>query len=384
MSEESPPPAATTVAADAPSRRTSLRRVVGCTLGKAWNDDIFSHSAQAAFWQTLSLPPLFLGLLGLLGYVGDRLGPSVVEDIERGIVDIAGRVFAPEVVDQIIEPTASSILTTGRADIVSIGFLIALFAGSSATASLVDSITHAHNQKLVRHPVWQRIFSLFLYLLGLIVAVVTLPIVALGPDLLGRVLPLAWQPTAASAISSFYYPGTALVLVLALTTLYKLALPNSLPWWRLLPGALLAMLVFLASATGLRYYILLVTSTGYTYGALATPIAFLLVAFLLGFAIILGAELNNALEEVWPARLTRRQRRLKRLLSMRRIAARGATAASAAARAASASATAARVAAARAGPPAPRDPPAVEARLPTNGTATRAAARPPEPAKARE
>jgi membrane protein len=385
---ESPPPAAI-AAADAPTRRRGLRRVTGRTLGKAWEDDIFSHSAQAAFWQTLSLPPLFLGLLGLLGYVGDRLGPSIVEDIERGIVDIAGRVFAPEVVDQIIEPTATSILTTGRADIVSIGFLIALFAGSSATASLVDSITHAHRQKLVRHPVWQRIFSLILYLFGLVVAVVTLPIVALGPDLLGRVLPVAWQPTAASFISSFYYPGTALVLVLALTTLYKLALPHSLPWWRLLPGALLAMLVFLASATGLRYYILLVTSTGYTYGALATPIAFLLVAFLLGFAIILGAEVNNAVEEVWPSRPTRRQRRLKRLLSMRRIAARAASAGAAAAgaaaaRAASASAAAARVASARVGPPAPRDPPPVEARLPRNGTSARTATGPPQAAEATE
>jgi membrane protein len=226
--------------------------------------------------------------------------------------------------------------------------------------------------------VWQRIFSLFLYLFGLVVAVVTLPIVALGPDLLGRVLPVAWQPTAASFISSFYYPGTALVLVLALTTLYKLALPHSLPWWRLLPGALLAMLVFLASATGLRYYILLITSTGYTYGALATPIAFLLVAFLLGFAIIIGAELNNAVEEVWPSRPTRRQRRLKRLLSMRRIAARAASAsaaAGAAARAASASAAAARVASARATAPAPRDPPPVEGTLPADRVSTNGAAK---------
>jgi membrane protein len=317
----SSPPSGAGPAPDAPTRRSGLRRVVGRTLGKAWDDDIFSHSAQAAFWQALSLPPLFLGLLGSLGYVGGWFGPGIVDEIERGIVDIARRVFAPEVVDEIIEPTATSILTIGRADLVSIGFLIALFAGSSATASLVDSITHAHGQKLVRHPVWQRVFSLFLYLLGLVVAVIGLPIVALGPDLLSRVLPLSWQPTAASLIATFYYPATALVLVLVLTTLYKLALPNSLPWSRLLPGALLAMLVFLASASGLRFYILLVTSTGYTYGALATPIAFLLVAFLLGFAIILGAHLNNAVEEVWPSRPTRRQRRLQRLLSMRRIAA---------------------------------------------------------------
>ncbi len=312
-SDESPSPAAAT-----PAR--GVRRVVRRTLSKAWGDDIFSHSAQAAFWQALSLPPLFLALLGSLGYVGVWFGPATVQVVEEGIVRFSRRVFTPEVVDQIIAPTADSILTNGRADIVSVGFVIALWAGSSAVASVVDSITDAHGQKLVRHPVWQRIFSLLIYLFALVVAVFTLPIIALGPNLLPQVLPESWRPTASSIIDAFYYPGAGLLLVLVLTTLYKVALPRSLPWRRLLPGALLAMAVFIASTTGLRVYIAVLLSTGYTYGALATPIAFLLFGFLLGLAIVLGAQLNNAVEEVWPARPTRRQRRLRRLLSMRRIA----------------------------------------------------------------
>ena len=34
---------------------------------------------------------------------------------------------------------------------------------------------------------------------------------------------------------------------------------------------------------------------------MATPIAFLLFAFFLGFAIMVGAELNAAIQEEWPA-----------------------------------------------------------------------------------
>jgi membrane protein len=59
--------------------------------------------------------------------------------------------------------------------------------------------------------------------------------------------------------------------------------------------------VFLIATFGLRVYLTWITSTGYTYGALATPIAFLLFAFFLGFAIMLGAELNAAIQEQWPA-----------------------------------------------------------------------------------
>src|SRR3712207_7087635 len=64
-------PAPPAPAATAP-RRSPWRRLLGRTLGNAWDDDIFSESAAAAFWQTLSLPPLLLGLFGILGYVGGR------------------------------------------------------------------------------------------------------------------------------------------------------------------------------------------------------------------------------------------------------------------------------------------------------------------------
>ena len=308
-----------------------VRRVISLTLGKAWDDDIFSHSAQAAFWQALSLPPLFLALLGSLGYVGGWFGPETVQLVDDAIIDLARRVFTAEVVDEIIAPTANDILNQGRADVVSVGFVVSLWAGSSAVASIVDSITHAHDQKLIRNPVWQRIFSLLIYLFALVVAIFTLPILVLGPDLLPTVLPDSWRPVAEQVIQATYYPVTGLLLVGVLTTLYKLALPHSPPWWRLLPGALLAMVVFIASTTGLRVYIALLVSSGYTYGALATPIAFLLFGFLLGLSIVLGAHFNHALEVVWPSRTAPGERRSERLRAAAkrgtdRVTGRGATA----------------------------------------------------------
>lgn len=296
--------------------RATVPRVVGRTLGNAWDQDIFSHSAQAAFWQALSLPPLFLALLGSLGYVGEWFGPDTVRVVEEGIVTFTRQVFTPEVVDEIIAPTAASILGTGRADVVSVGFVIALWAGSSAVASLVDSITEAHGQKLVRHPVWQRIFSLLVYLVALVLAIFTLPVIALGPELLTALLPVTWQAGVTTLIAALYYPAVGLVTVAILTALYRLALPHTLPFRRLLPGALLAMVVFVASATGLRVYIAVLTSTGYTYGALATPIAFLLFGFLLGLSVVLGAHLNNAVEDAWPSRPVPAPRRMERLRAL--------------------------------------------------------------------
>jgi len=295
-------------------------RLLARTLKKAWQGNLFSEAAEAAFWQTLSFPPLLLGLLGSMGYLGDWLGPEVVSQVKEKIIGFCRTIFSRDVVSGVIEPTVDQILTTGKGEIVSIGFVISLWAGSSAMSSFVDAITVAHDQYGVRNEVWQRIFALLLYMASLVLLIVGLPVLALGPDLLTQFLPTSWQNTVSYWIGVFYYPGLAVLLILALATLYKLSLPRKLPWHRLVPGAVLAMAVFLLSSIGLRLYIQWITTTGYTYGALATPIAFLLFAYFIGLAITIGAYFNSAIQDMWPARMTRRQRRRWRRLEMERTA----------------------------------------------------------------
>jgi membrane protein len=97
--------------------------------------------------------------------------------------------------------------------------------------------------------------------------------------------------------------------------LYRVALPEPLPSHRLIFGAALASVAFVIATLGLRIYLRYITGTGYTYGALATPIAFLLFAFFGGFAIMLGAEFNAAIQEEWPAPRTHAHRLRRWLVS---------------------------------------------------------------------
>ncbi|MEC3953922.1 YihY/virulence factor BrkB family protein [Nocardia sp. CDC153] len=289
----------------AATRWGRIRQLVVHVAVKAWNDSIFNKSASAAFWQTLSLAPLLLGLLGSLGYVGHWFGPNTVSVVQAKILSFARKAFSPNVVDTLVQPTVNDVLQRGHGGVVSVGFVLSLWAGSSAMATFVDAITAAHGQATARHPVWQRIFALLLYVAFLIIAVLVLPLIALGPTLIGRVLPHAWREPGLRLIDAFYYPGTGLLLIVGLTFLYKTALHRTLPWHRLFGGALVAGVFFMAASEGLRRYLAWVTKTGISYGALATPIAFLLFTFFLGFAIILGAEFNASVQEFWPARATR-------------------------------------------------------------------------------
>lgn len=270
------------------------------TLSKSWDDSIFSEAAQAAFWSALSLPPLLLGLLGSLAYIAPLFGLDTLPVIEERLVSMAHSFFSPSVVDEIIEPTIADIDKGARGEVVSLGFVISLWAGSSAVSAFVDSVVEAHGQTALRHPVRQRFFALFLYVVMLVVVIATAPFVALGPRKIAEFIPDSWG----RALHFGYYPALLIALLLTITVLYRVALPRPLPSHRLILGSALATVVFLVATLGLRVYLTWITGTGYTYGALATPIAFLLFAFFGGFAIMLGAELNAAVQEQWPASVT--------------------------------------------------------------------------------
>jgi membrane protein len=279
-----------------PSRH-HLWRIVKRTLSKSWDDSIFAESAQAAFWCALSLPPLLLGMLGSLAYVAPLFGPETLPTIQQRLISTANTFFSPNVVNEIIEPTVRDIMAGARGEVVSLGFVISLWAGSSAVSAFLDSIVEAHDQTPLRHPVRQRFYALGLYVVMLVGVIVSAPFIALGPIKIAHYVPDSWD----YALSWGYYPVLFLGLVVAVTFLYRVSLPKPLPSHRLVLGSVLAAAVFLITTLGLRVYLTWITATGYTYGALATPIAFLLFAFFLGFAIMIGAELNAAVQEEWPA-----------------------------------------------------------------------------------
>ncbi len=289
--------------------RHRWRKVAARTLSKAWSDSLFGMSSQAAFWSALSTAPLLLALLGSVGYVARWFGPDTIGKVKDQVDYFLHNIFNQEVATNLVGNTVSTILANGQADVVSVGFVISLWAGSSAMSAFVESITIAYCQHEVRHPVAERFFALGLYLGALFAGVLLLPVLAIGPEALPRVFPRSWQDEVSTIVTIAYFPGLIIGLVLLLATLYKLAPKHRHAWKRGLPGALLAAVVFLVASYGLRLYLAYVYSHGLTYGALAVPITFLLFYYFIAMAIIIGAQFNNALLEYYPPRVSKRERR---------------------------------------------------------------------------
>lgn len=291
-----------------PALMTGLS-VIRATIANAWRHRVLGLSAEAGFWQLLSLPAALLGVLGTIGYFADTIGQNTVKTLEQSILNAAGNVVNPSSVNTLVKPTVEAVLYGGKAEIVSVGFVLSLWSGSSAIATYVNTISIAYGQRDGRSAVRSRLLSLALYIVALIAGVVILPLLVVGPTDIDRIPWITAHQTLAHLISITYWPIVGGLSVLALAGLYRVAPPRPARWRAGLPGALVAVLLWFGGSIGLRTYVAFTFRRTAAYGALGAPVAILLFFYITALAVLLGAELNAEIGRRMAARIPADPRR---------------------------------------------------------------------------
>jgi membrane protein len=252
-------------------------------------------AAEAGFFALLSLPPLLLGLVGSIGYFQGILGADVVADVQNRIIELSRTVLSDKSVQETIVPTLQDVFRGGRFDLVSVGFVLALWSGSRALNVYVDTITIMYGLSGRRGIIRTRLLSFTLYLVGLLLSILVVPLVLAGPALVDRTL-----PSSVEVLNALYWPVVVIVTVVFLTSLYHVAVPVRSPWWRDTPGALLALVFWIVGSGVLRFVIQKSVGGPSIYGPLATPIVVLIWLYVLAIAVLIGAALNAAIDRRWP------------------------------------------------------------------------------------
>ncbi|MFI8262032.1 MULTISPECIES: YihY/virulence factor BrkB family protein [unclassified Streptomyces] len=257
---------------------------------------ILGLAAEAAFFTLLSLPPLFLGLLGLLGYVDGWTGGTFVASIEENILNAVGTVLSDRGVNDIAKPMLDDVTKAGRPDLISLGFAFALWSGSRAVNVFIDTITVMYGLDGQRGIVKTRLLSFLLYVVALVIGAVVLPLMVAGPDAVVR-----WVPWSTEVIAVLYWPIVTLLSIAFLTTLYHVSVPVRSPWIEDVPGALVALAMWVLGSFLLRIYLTNTVEGPTIYGSLAAPVAVLLWIGVSAFAVLVGAAVNAAIDRVWPS-----------------------------------------------------------------------------------
>jgi membrane protein len=281
-------------------------RLVRSTAVAAFRYRVTGLAAEAAFFALLSLPPLVIGLVGTMGHFRGALGEPVINEIRSWVIDKSGTVLTGPAVDSVVVPLVDDVIKGGRVDIVSISFLISLWAGSRALNVYVDTITIAYGLSGIRGIVRTRLRAFILYLIGILIMIVVIPLLMAGPTLVRRAL-----PAAAGFVQLFYWPVVVILSILFLALLYHMSVPVRTSWWREVPGAVVALVIWILGSFVLRFYLAGSLSGVSVYGSLAASIALLAWLYVAALAVLIGAALNAEIDKMWPSADTARARAIR-------------------------------------------------------------------------
>ncbi|TQN31883.1 membrane protein [Haloactinospora alba] len=276
-------------------RTGKLVLLLGRTVRSVVRARVVGLAAESAFFSLLSLPALLLGLLGTLGHLSPLLGEDTVQEIRVWMLDLAETVLTARTVDRMVAPLVDDFLRGAQGGLLSVTFVVSLWSGSRAMNVFIDAITIAYGLDGLRGYIRQRALAFLTYLGGLLFALVMLPVLVAGPDVIRDLL-----PEAAGYLRFAYWPVVGGLSVLALVLLYTLSVPVRTPVLRHLPGALLAMVILVAGSGALRLYLDASFGRVTIYGSLTAPIAILAWLWVMALAVLIGTTLNAEMDAIWP------------------------------------------------------------------------------------
>ncbi|WP_250305810.1 YihY/virulence factor BrkB family protein [Streptomyces sp. A 4/2] len=278
------------------SKRKMAWLLLKDTVNSCMEYRILGLAAEAAFFTLLSLPPLLLSLIALLGYVDGWTDTHTVFSLEQNLLHASRTILSDRGVHDFATPLLEDVTHGKRPDIVSIGFAFALWSGSRAVNVFIDTITVMYGLDGRRGIVMTRLLSILLYVVALVIGAVVLPLAVAGPD---RVV--EFVPGGEQLVAFLYWPVVILLSIAFLTTLYHVSVPVRSPWVEDIPGALVALAMWFVGSFLLRIYLTSTVEGPTIYGSLAAPVAVLLWIGVSAFAVLAGAAVNAAIDRVWPS-----------------------------------------------------------------------------------
>jgi membrane protein len=254
-----------------------------------YQDDCLGWAGELAFFWFLALFPALLFVVALAGSLP-------VQHLIDVVVGSLARV-APGDVLVLVREQLVQIAQGPPRGLLTLSLLGALWSSSSAMTAIIDTLNQAYHVREGRS--WWRVRLLAVGLTVVLFAftLIAVALVMIGPTLaeylensLGVPRRFAWLWAIAE------WPLVFGLIVTALGWVYYFAPDVRRRWAWITPGSIAATLLWILASLGFKWYAGHFGEYQQTYGAIGGVIVALLWLYASGLAILIGAELNAAIE----------------------------------------------------------------------------------------
>jgi membrane protein len=289
MKETDVPDRAGPPAAARPRRLTPWRLVQSVTAGVLEHQSMGS-AAQIAYFLLFATFPFLLTLASLLAFLP-------IPDLMDWLLRLLGEVVPPAAVD-LMRDSVERLVTRQRSGLLSVGIVVSVWAAANAVEAFMQGLNRVYGLREHR-PFWKTRGIAILLAVGVSLFTV-LGLLALW---FGSQVSHWWAgrgglgPLPVQVWDVARWPLVLLLLIGAIDQLYFVGPAVRQRWRWVTPGAIVAVLGWVAASLGFSAYVRHFGSYNATYGSIGAVIILLTWMYLTAFFVLLGAEINAAAGE---------------------------------------------------------------------------------------
>jgi membrane protein len=277
------------VATDLRRRRRSPWRFAHQVAAGVLDHQSMGSAAQIAYYLLFATFPLLLSLASLLAFLPI---PHLVDWLLRLLATII-----PTAAVELMRDSLRHMLSYQHSGLFSISLLVTVWAAANAVESVMQGLNRVQSLREDR-PFWRtRLIAILLA-----VGVSFLTVLGLLALWFGSQVSRWWDvrgglgPLPVEVWNLIRWPLVVMCLIGAIDQLYFIG-PAVRPRWRwITPGAVVAVLGWIAASLGFSAYVRHFGSYNATYGSIGAVIILLSWMYMTAFFILLGAEINVVTE----------------------------------------------------------------------------------------
>ncbi len=250
-----------------------------------FEDDMVSYAAALAYYVFLAFFPFSILLLALLGFLGiPGLFDWLLNQAEAAL---------PGQAMGLVEEVIGQIRSQSQGWLLLFGIGVGLWSAPSTVWLLMVALNAAYEVEETR-PIWKRLLLSVGYTLGLaVLIIIATALMMIGPQAVAWFANEIGIDTLLVGLWTWLrWPLAVLLLMLVVAIAYYVVPDVDEPFRFISPGAVLAVIGWLAISLGFSYYASSFANYGAIYGSLSAVIVLLLEFFLSASVLLLGAEVN--------------------------------------------------------------------------------------------
>ena len=262
-------------------------------------DNLFTWASALAYSWLFAIFPFFIFLLSLIPYLPHR----VTEGATKGIHDLVDELpgDAANLLWKNIESATTDLLQRNTRPLLILGLVLALWSASGGMANTMSALDKVYELNAGR-PLWlNRLMGLLLTIVCaalLLVVIALLPVGTLVKIWLVKKMGISKFAPALVAFDIVRWAASIILMISVLMIIFHFgpAIKQRFTW--LSPGAVFALVVWVALGLLFRFYIEKIGGKGYarTYGTVGGVAILLLFFYLDALVLLIGAEINSEID----------------------------------------------------------------------------------------